>query len=125
MTKFDFSQANVRGEARDGFDFRSHRMKIALGHGLSLSVVAGASSYSTPREFLESKDYKHFEIALINQKGNFVRVYKDMNDDVLGWVTAEEIQYIMDTLDSSGGKTPIDRPEGIVDDAEADCGWGF
>jgi len=71
---------------------------IELG-GFVLSVQAGESIYSTPRENLTTADeYSAFEIAVWEAEGEQKWVTRDFietNDDVAGWVTREEIDRVM------------------------------
>ena len=64
----------------------------------TLSVVAGANAYSTPREALPSPDlFEKFEVAVFNDKGEFTREFfpSDHDDDVLGWQERGQINALM------------------------------
>ena len=67
-------------------------------NGFTLSVVAGASAYSTPREFnLDPDFFSSFEIAIFNSDGDFVTkdFVPDAEDDVLGWQDRGQINALM------------------------------
>jgi hypothetical protein len=73
-------------------------------NGFTLSVVAGAHAYSTPREFnLDPDFFSSFEIAIFNSDGDFVT--KDfvpgIEDDVLGWQDRGQINALMLLIQSN------------------------
>jgi|GEM_PF-1737413 hypothetical protein len=77
--------------------------QMDLGRGLIISVIAGQSAYSKPRENgLNIEDYTSFECALLKRdvvEGylNFATLdwIPDAGDDVLGYVSREEITSLM------------------------------
>jgi len=67
-------------------------------NGFTLSVIAGAHAYSTPREFnLDPDFFSSFEIAIFNSAGDFVTNHfvPDAEDDVLGWQNRGQINALM------------------------------
>jgi hypothetical protein len=81
----------------------SQQAQMDLGRGLIISVVAGQSAYSNPRENgLNIEDYSSFECALLRRDNiegylNFATLdwVPDAGDDVLGYVSREEITGLM------------------------------
>jgi len=71
-------------------------------NGYILSVQCGERSYCRPREDLDSpEDYDTFEIAIWEAAGNRVwctQRFADTDDDVLGWVSREEIEKIIENI---------------------------
>ena len=75
--------------------------KLKFDNGFTLSVVAGTSAYSTPRESLPSPElFQAFEVAVFNSDGEFTREFfsEDHNDDVLGWQDRSEIAELMSRI---------------------------
>ena len=69
---------------------------------VTISIQAGKDIYSTPREDgLEPESYSHFEVALINAKGEFVtdKFIDCGGDDVAGWVSRDVINNLIYQLD--------------------------
>ena len=69
---------------------------------LTISIQAGKSIYSTPRENgLEPENYSHFEVAILNTLGEFVTdKFIDCGEDtVAGWVSRSEINNIIYQLE--------------------------
>ena len=81
----------------------SQQAQMDLGRGLIISVIAGQSAYSNPRENgLSIEDYSSFECALLRRDNiegylNFATLdwVPDAGDDVLGYVSREEITDLM------------------------------
>ena len=73
---------------------------------IMISVQAGAFAYSTPREDMPSPDdFSSFEVALIdNISGQFItkNFVEDLNDDVLGWQTREDINELINKINNKG-----------------------
>jgi len=87
----------------------SLKAQIELGRGIIISVLAGESLYSQPRENgLKVEEYSTFECALLKRdivEGylNFATrdwVY-DAQDDVLSYVTREEITSLMEKVQAT------------------------
>jgi len=68
-------------------------------NGYSISVIAGQMAYCNPRQSLEDpQSYQTYEIAVFDKSGDFVTqrfVEEELNDDVCGWLTKDEINEIM------------------------------
>jgi hypothetical protein len=81
----------------------TQRAQMDLGRGLIISVIAGQGAYSSPRENgLNIEDYTSFECALLKRDNidgyfNFATLdwVPDASDDVLGYVSREEITDLM------------------------------
>ena len=72
-------------------------------NGITLSVQAGNINYSTPREDLPSADnYASFEIAMWDKDGEWITqdIVPGHNDDVVGWVSRDEIDEIISIIKS-------------------------
>ena len=70
-------------------------------NGFTLSVVGGSGMYSTPREDLNSPDdFTSFEIAVFDSIGDWVTqtLFPDNGDDVVGWVSRDEITELIGKL---------------------------
>lgn len=68
-----------------------------------LSVVAGERLYSSPRTFEDSVDqYIAFEVAVLNLQTDFVTnlFVDDIEDDVLGWQSRNEINDIISRIEN-------------------------
>lgn len=65
-----------------------------------LSVVAGEIPYSTPRESLTTpNEFSSFEVAIMNRDGFCTKKFvPDVDDDVLGWQTRDEINKLIKTI---------------------------
>ena len=83
-------------EHRFGDGFSSH---TEIGK-FTLSVQCGQRNYCTPRESLASPEqYSSFEIAIWETNGDWAtRQFVDVNDDVAGWQSREDIEDIMEKL---------------------------
>lgn len=69
---------------------------------VTISIQAGRGIYSTPREDgLEPESYTHFEVALLNVKGDFItdKFLQCGNDKVAGWVSRDVIDTLIYQLD--------------------------
>lgn len=87
----------------------SLKAQMELGRGIIVSVIAGLGAYSQPRESgLKVEDYTSFECALL--KRDIVEGYlnfatqdwvHDANDDVLGYVSREEITDLMEKVQAT------------------------
>ena len=72
-------------------------------NGITLSVQAGIGNYSTPREDHSSADdYSSFEIAMWDKDGEWVTqdIVPGHNDDVVGYVSRENIDEIISLIES-------------------------
>ena len=72
--------------------------RMDFDNGFSISVVAGKTAYSTPREDNQDPDFfSEFEVAVFNDRGEFTREFfpEDHNDDVMGWQSRADINTIM------------------------------
>ena len=90
--------SNIIFKPRDvgGFTSTTH-----FKNGYTLSVVCGSFAYCTPREDLDSPDkHSSFEIAIWDDKENWVtkRFFPDHHDDVVGWLSRDEINDLMDRI---------------------------
>ena len=76
--------------------------KLKTKSKLTISIQAGKGIYSAPREDgLEPESYSHFEIAILNIRGEFV-TNKFINCDdgqVAGWVSRDVIDVLIYQLD--------------------------
>lgn len=69
---------------------------------VTISIQAGKDIYSTPREDgLEPESYSHFEVALLNAKGDFItdQFIDCGGDEVAGWVSRDVINNLIYQLD--------------------------
>jgi len=103
-----------REDVLGGFRSRTH-----FTNGLSLSVSAGSGIYCNPREDRSSiNQYLTFEIAVFDADDNFITTtfFPDSHDDVVGWLSRDEINDLMDRI-SNHGKPQKDIPgfEGTLD----------
>ena len=71
-------------------------------NGHVLSVQCGQRNYCDPREDLDSpEDYASFEIAIWEATGDrewCTQRFTDTDDDVMGWVSREEIEKIIENI---------------------------
>ena len=70
-------------------------------NGITISVQASKINYSTPREDLTSSDqFSSFEVAIWGEDGEFItkEFVPDAGDDVLGWQDRDEINTLMDKI---------------------------
>jgi len=70
---------------------------LTLDKGIKLSVVAGKGMYSSGKSGVRTsindvKDASSFEVALIDQDGNFIGAD---NDIVLGWQSRDDIDNLI------------------------------
>jgi len=75
--------------------------KLKFDNGFTLSVVAGTSAYSTPREALPSPElFQAFEVAVFAPNGDWATrdFFPDHDDDVLGWQDRDEITELMSRI---------------------------
>jgi len=67
---------------------------LDLPNGRQMSIVAGPSLYSLPRETGKApEDFDKFEVAIFKEDGEFLRLSED--DDVLGWQTRGDINSLI------------------------------
>jgi len=71
--------------------YEGHTIQFVFENGLNFSMVQHRFSYSTD---------KNVEIAVIDNEGNFITkdFIDDLNDDVKGWVDADEAISIMEKV---------------------------
>ena len=72
--------------------------RMDFDNGFSISVVAGKTAYSTPREDNTDPDhFSKFEVAVFAPDGDFTREFfpEDTHDDVLGWQERGQINALM------------------------------
>lgn len=72
--------------------------RMDFDNGFSISVVAGKTAYSTPREDNTDPDhFSEFEVAVFAPDGDFTREFfpEDHSDDVLGWQERGQINALM------------------------------
>ena len=72
--------------------------RMDFDNGFSISVVAGKTAYSTPREENPDPDFfSKFEVAVFAPDGDFTREFfpEDTDDDVLGWQERGQINALM------------------------------
>jgi len=72
--------------------------RMDFDNGFSISVVAGKTAYSTPREDNTDPDFfSEFEVAVFAPDGDFTREFfpPDHDDDVLGWQERGQINALM------------------------------
>ena len=72
--------------------------RMDFDNGFSISVVAGKTAYSTPREDNTDPDhFSKFEVAVFAPDGDFTREFfpEDHGDDVMGWQSRADINTIM------------------------------
>ena len=73
-------------------------------NGYILSVQCGRRNYCSPREDLSSpEEYRSFEIAIWEAAGDRVwctQRFTSAGDDVLGWVSREEIEAIIEKIEN-------------------------
>ena len=66
---------------------------LMLDNGIELSVVAGPTMYSLPRDAGNSPDdFEKFEVAIIDNDGNFL---ESDAGPVLGWKSREDINQLI------------------------------
>ena len=66
---------------------------LMLDNGIELSVVAGPTMYSLPRDAGNSPDdFDKFEVAMFNQDGHFI---ESEEGNVLGWQSREDIDKLI------------------------------
>jgi hypothetical protein len=80
----------------DGFSSHTEIGKFTL------SVQCGHRNYCTPRESLASPEqYSSFEIAIWETNGNgdwATRQFIDVDDDVAGWQSREDIEEVIQKM---------------------------
>lgn len=65
-----------------------------------ISVAAGRTPYSTPREDLGQPElFSSFEVAIFNSNGDFATEEIFPGNDVLGWKSRDEINSIIILVD--------------------------
>jgi len=67
-------------------------------NGFELSIVAGPGKYSSPKDKSNSPDdFSSFEVAIFNPQGDWAtkEFFPDHNDDVLGWLSREDINNLI------------------------------
>ena len=63
---------------------------LMLDNGIELSIVAGPTMYSLPKDAGNSPDdFNKFEVAVFDQDGEFV------GDDVIGWQSRSDINNLI------------------------------
>ena len=75
--------------------------KHTFDNGITISVQASQFNYSTPKDNLFSSDqFSSFEVAMWNEDGEWVTkdFVPDAGDDVLGWQDRDEINTLMDKI---------------------------
>ena len=84
-------------------DFGGVGAKHTFDNGITISVQASQFNYSTPKEDLTSSDdFVSFEVAMWEEDGEWVT--KDFvpdseyYDDVLGWQDRDEINTLMNKI---------------------------
>lgn len=77
--------------------------RVKVTEDIELSVVAGQFAYSSPREDLtDPHEYTAYEIAVF-KNGEFTQeFFDDPNDDVVGWVSPEEIESLYNKIKNNG-----------------------
>jgi len=66
---------------------------LMLDNGIELSVVAGPTMYSLPKDAGNSPDdFDAFEVAVFDQDGKFI---SSKEGDVLGWQSREDINKLI------------------------------
>ena len=78
---------------------------LKFKNGYRLSVVCGEFAYCTPRLNLPSPlNYNSYEIALFDPAGDFVtqQVLGTEGDDVLGWLSVDEINEKISIIETLG-----------------------
>ena len=66
---------------------------LMLNNGIELSVVAGPTMYSLPKDAGNSPDdFDKFEVAVFDQDGKFIL---SEEGDVLGWQSREDINKLI------------------------------
>tara|TARA_B110000285_G_C15104358_1_gene607002 strand:+ start:105 stop:404 length:300 start_codon:yes stop_codon:yes gene_type:complete len=73
-------------------------------NGYKISVAAGESMYSTPKLYLRSPgDYTTYEIAVLDKDNEWAtkQFFPEHNDDVLGWLTKEEVSELMQRIENT------------------------
>lgn len=78
-------------------------------NGHTLSVQCGTRNYCSPRRDLSSPDeYESFEIAIWEnvEKGPWTtrKFIPDLNDNVAGWLSREEIEEVITKLENHENK---------------------
>ena len=64
---------------------------LMLDNGIELSIVAGPTMYSLPKDAGNSPDdFNKFEVAVFDQDGEFV------GDDVIGWQSRSDINKLIE-----------------------------
>lgn len=83
----------------------SIQARETFSNGYSISVVAGDYLYSEPRESVGGpENFKSFEVAVFNEDGEFcTKKFADINDDVMGWVDRDEIEFLMCCIENKCG----------------------
>lgn len=91
---------DIKFKERKGWGQWSGSLQIG---NFILSVVAGERLYSLPRTFQNSiDDYSKFEVAVIDENKEFVteEFVSDMEDEVLGWQTRDEINQLIKQIEN-------------------------
>jgi uncharacterized protein YcnI len=71
-------------------------------NGWKISVSAGEFPYSYPREnFGNPEGYSSFEVAVIDNNDDFAtKRITDSTDDVLGWMSRDEINELIQVVET-------------------------
>ncbi len=71
-------------------------------NGWKISVSAGEFPYSYPREnFGNPEGYTSFEVAVIDNNDDFAtKRVSDDDDDVLGWMSRDEINELIQVIEA-------------------------
>ena len=71
-------------------------------NGWKISVSAGEFPYSYPREnFGNPEGYSSFEVAVIDNNDDFAtKRITDCDDDVLGWMSRDEINELIQVIEN-------------------------
>lgn len=91
--------------------------RIEFNGGYTMSIQASRGHYSHPREVLDDKyDYKSFEVALMNSRGDFINFKDEFGIDFLeeffdggviyGYAPVESIQKVFDYMANRFGIVP-------------------
>lgn len=82
-------------------DFGGVGAKHTFDNGITISVQASQFNYSTPKEDLTSSDdFVSFEVAMWDEDGEWATkdLVPDHDDDVLGWQDRDEINTLMNKI---------------------------
>lgn len=90
-------------------EWTSHQDGVAsllkFDNGFELSIVAGPHKYSLPTyESNSPDDFSSFEIAVFDPQGNWAtkEFFPDHHDDVVGWLSRDEINDLMLLIQKNG-----------------------